>query len=225
MNPHKITEKFEKAVAKYTGAPYAIATTSCTMAIFLALQYLKWADKLPRVIDCPARTYVSVPMQIVHVGALIQWTDEEWEGQYELAPTKVIDSARLFTSGMYRPGTFMCTSHHWGKTLGVQQGGMILHDNKIAHGWFKRARFDGRQPGVHPVDDHFIIGWHAYMSPEVAAEGLVRLGMLPRDNKPLPNDNYPDLSRAKCFAPYCTDPPNQRRAATDNSRVLRFPRP
>lgn len=202
MNPHRITEDFEAAVADYTGAPYAIATTSCTMAIFLSLQWLKAKGELPDVIECPKRTYVSVPMQIIHSGAKIEFRDYKWRGFYKLNPTPVVDSARLFTSDMWMPGSMMCTSHHWGKTLGVQQGGCILTSDAEAAGWLKRARFDGRTPGVPPSRDHFQLGWHAYMSPEVAAEGLMRLALLPRHNDPLPNDDYPDLSKAAVFQPY-----------------------
>jgi len=202
MNAHRVTEEFENAVAKYTGAPYAIATTSCTMAIFLSLQWIKSTGRLPDVIGCPRRTYVSVPMQIVHVGAKIHFQDYVWKGFYRLGPTPIIDSARLFTSGMFVPGSMMCTSHHWGKTLGIQQGGCILTSDSEAAGWLRRARFDGRTPGVPPKFDRFQIGWHAYMSPEVAAEGLMRLSLLPEHNDPLDSDEYPDLSKAEVFQPY-----------------------
>lgn len=201
---HDVTRVFEEEVAAYTGAPYAVATTSCTMALFLALQWLKHQGKLPDKIECPRRTYVSVPMQIVHAGAQIEWNDEAWGayGYYWLQPTMVVDSARLFTSGMYRPGTLWCTSHHWGKTLGLQQGGMILTDDAAAVRWLRRARFDGRKPGVPVKYDDPMIGWHAYMSPEVAALGLMKLSLLPRNNMPIPPDEYPDLSTFKCFDPY-----------------------
>lgn len=205
ISAHRVTEEFENAVAEYTEAPYAIATTSCTMAIFLSLQWLKARHQLPEVIECPRRTYVSVPMQIVHAGARIRFVDLSWEGFYRLGPTPVIDSARLFTSGMYVPGSMMCTSHHWGKTLGIQQGGCILTSDAEAAFWLRRARFDGRTPGVPPKHDRFQIGWHAYMSPEVAAEGLMRLALLPKHNDPLPNDDYPDLSKAKVFQPYLAE--------------------
>jgi hypothetical protein len=37
------------------------------------------------------------------------------------------------------------------------------------------------------------------MSPEIAAEGLVRLMHLPKHNPDLPNDDYPDLSQMDIF--------------------------
>jgi dTDP-4-amino-4,6-dideoxygalactose transaminase len=202
MNPHKVTEDFENAVAKYTGAPYCVATTSCTMAIFLSLQWLKSRGELPDVIECPKRTYVSVPMQIVHAGSKISFVDHEWYANYRLDPTPIIDSARYFSSDMYLDGTLTCTSHHWGKTLGLQQGGCILTDDWEAVKWLRKARFDGRTPGVKPKDDEFILGWHAYLSPEIAALGLMKLSLLPKHNMAIPSDDYPDLSKAEVFRPY-----------------------
>ena len=94
----------------------------------------------------------------------------------------------------------VCTSHHWSKTLGIQQGGCILHDDPEADAWLRRARFDGRTEGVAPKDDNITqVGWHCYMSPEVAAESLVRLHFLPKHNASLPNDDYPDLSQMEIF--------------------------
>lgn len=200
MNPHQVTRDFEAAVAEYTGAPYCVAVNSCTNALFLSLMWLKHIGELPPLISCPSRTYISVPMQIVHAGASPIFMDQDWLGQYRLAPTPVIDSARLFTGGMYKRGTFMCTSHHWSKTLGLQQAGCILHSNAKADAWLRRARFDGRAPGVPPSEDDFsFCGWHMYLAPEISALGLMRLSLLPKHNAPLPNDAYPDLSKMAIF--------------------------
>ena len=38
-NPFKIVDMFEETVADYTGAPYAVAVTSCTDALFLCCKY------------------------------------------------------------------------------------------------------------------------------------------------------------------------------------------
>jgi len=101
---------------------------------------------------------------------------------------------------MYYPGRFVCLSLHWSKILGLQQGGVILTDNFGAAEWFKRVRFDGRREGVPPADDSFpMLGWHMYLSPEIAAQGLVKLHFLAKHNDDLPNDDYPDLSRMEIF--------------------------
>lgn len=205
-SPFNVVRDFEQAVAEYCGAPYAVAVTSCTMAIRLSLLYWKNLRNIftfPYRIKMPKKTYVSVGYQILISGFQIEFTEEEWLGYYKLDPTNVVDSARLFTSSMYIPGTLMCTSHHWTKTLGLGQGGCILTDDAKAVEWFKKMRFDGRTEGVAPKDDNFeYLGAypeHCYMSPRDAAEGLSRLAILPKHNDPLPNDDYPDLSKLKVF--------------------------
>lgn len=160
----------------------------------LACKYLN-----VQTVSIPRFTYVSVPMSILHAGGKVVFDDRQWTGSYSLNPYPIRDSARRFTSGMYSGG-YECVSFHWSKTLGIQQGGAILHDDKDADTWFRRARFDGRREGVAPKDDTFdVLGWHCYLSPEIAAEGLVRLSFLPKHNPDLPNSDYPDLSRAPLF--------------------------
>jgi dTDP-4-amino-4,6-dideoxygalactose transaminase len=193
VNAFQVVRDFEKAVADYTGAPYCVAVNSCTAALLLACAWNKVQE-----VEIPKRTYVSVPMSILHAGGKVRFRDEEWRGLYQLRPYPIWDAARIFTSGMYSGG-FVCTSFHWSKTLGIQQGGAILHNNLDADKWLRRARFDGRTEGVAPKDDTFILGWHCYMSPEIAAEGLVRLSFLPKHNDPLPNSDYPDLSKVPLF--------------------------
>lgn len=217
MNPYDVVRDFERAVAEYTGAPYCVAVSSCSAALMLAVAWHLWKN-VPaghdailgtRRIEIPRRTYVSVPMAIIHAGGRPTFRDEEWLGAYQLKPLPVWDSARYFTTDLYKCitecyasaiGQMVCTSHHWSKTLGIQQGGCILHDDPEADAWLRRARFDGRTEGVAPKDDNITqVGWHCYMSPEVAAEGLVRLHFLPKHNAPLPNDDYPDLSQLEIF--------------------------
>jgi dTDP-4-amino-4,6-dideoxygalactose transaminase len=208
MNPHQVTRDFEGMLCAYTGAPYAVAVNSCTMALTLAVAWHFWKDVPPthapilgtRRITIPKRTYVSVPQAIIHAGGRPVFDDVDWLGMYQLFPLSVVDSARFFTGGMYISTMFMCVSFHASKTLGLEQGGAILHDSREADAWFRRARFDGRAEGVAPKDDTgIIVGWHCYMNPSTAAQGILKLHSLPRHNAPLPNDDYPDLSTLECF--------------------------
>lgn len=212
MNPHQATKDFERELCHYTGARFAVAVNSCTAALLIAVawwmraappgenNFHKWGARYDRRVDIPKRTYVSVPMSIIHAGGRPTFRDEEWVGEYQLKPLPVWDCARRFTSGMYRSGTFQCVSFHWSKILGIQQGGAVLHDDPDADAWLRRARFDGRTEGVPPAKDTFAhLGWHCYLSPEVAAEGLVRMSFLPKQNADLPNDDYPDLSTLEIF--------------------------
>lgn len=218
IDAFKVVRDFEAALCEYTGAPYAVTVNSCTMALLLVVAWhlqringhVEYRPTLHQEsqrrhtwvnVEIPKRTYISVPQSIIHAGGRPTFRDEEWLGAYQLKPLPVWDSARRFTSGMYVGHMhMMCVSFHWNKTLGIQQGGAILHGDPSADVWLRRARFDGRTEGVAPNDDRFdMIGWHCYMSPEIAAEGLVRLSHLPRHNEPLPNDDYPDLSTMSIF--------------------------
>lgn len=215
MNAHQVTREFEKELCTYTGAPFAVAVNSCTAALMLACLwnagplsrpwfmvkdhpssiYHQWNGE----VSMPKRTYVGVPMAVVHAGCKPTFRDEEWQGEYRLEPFPVWDAARRFTSGMYHGG-FQCVSFHWSKILGLSQGGAILHNDPVADRWLRRARFDGRTEGVPPAEDTFdMLGYHCYLSPSVAADGLMRLSTLPLHNKDLPNSNYSDLSLAPIF--------------------------
>lgn len=193
MNPFSVVDDFERAVADYTGAPYCVAVNSCTNALLLACLYCK-----VETVSIPKRTYVGVAQSILNAGGQIEFDERQWMGSYSLNPYPIRDSARRFTGGMYRGG-YDCVSFHVAKVLGIDQGGAILHSDAKADKWFRRARFDGRTPGVAPKDDDFIRGYHFYLSPPLAAMGLWRMNYLPKDNPDLPNDDYPDLSQQKIF--------------------------
>lgn len=211
IDPFKVVRDFEAALCDYTGAKYAVTVTSCTSAIMLALLLHDWGRPyetigVVEVVKIPKRTYVGVAQSVLWVANLGNWdihlrfADIKWSGCYQIGDTPVWDYARRFTSGMYRPGEFQCVSFHPTKILGLSgYGGAILHDSDDADEWLRRARFDGRKEGVHPKDDVFTRGWHCYMAPATAAEGLVRLASLPEHNDDLPNDDYSDLSTQEIF--------------------------
>lgn len=197
-NPFDVVRMFEENLAEYTGAPYAVATTSCTTALLMCLS-LPWEHKGD--IGLPRKTYVGVAQSIINSGRKIKFwkKNEDWCGMYRLAPLPIWDCARHLTSDMYMAGQLMCLSFHWTKHLGIGQGGAILCDHPITAECLRRMRFDGRTEGVAPDEDQFIGGYHAYMMPRDAAEGMTRLSLLPEHNDPLPNSNYPDLSKQEWF--------------------------
>jgi dTDP-4-amino-4,6-dideoxygalactose transaminase len=230
-NPYDVVRQFEAALAEYTGAPYVVSTTSCTAALMLAVAWhlrdrdgyvttdgIRVYELNPPAIEIPRLTYVGVAQSILNAGGRVSFRDEDWNGHYQLRPLPVWDSARLFTGGMWEfpwqgvnyrgppNGYMMCLSFHHTKHLGIStHGGAILHDNPEADAWLRRSRYDGRAEGVAPKDDTGIIrGWHCYMTPPAAAEGLLRLSCLPRHNDPLPwgpgtNSDYADLSQMEIF--------------------------
>lgn len=207
---HKITEEFEKALCEYTGAPYAIALDNMSNALFLALYYEKNIKKSfeTEFIECPSRTYPSVPCEIIHAGYKVTFTPVEGKtikGPYRLSPTNVVDSALRFTADMYERGTHMCLSFTGPyKTLKLSKGGAILTDDHDAMLWFKRARFSGRRECSYH-DDHFdMLGWNFYMMPELAARGLLMMTQFYdlKGNKKNMEDlelPYPDLSKYEIY--------------------------
>jgi dTDP-4-amino-4,6-dideoxygalactose transaminase len=195
MNAFDVVRIFEEEVAKYTGAPYAVAVESCSNALLLCCEYHK-----VKKVQLPANTYVSVPNAVIRAGGKVRFVDKKWRGAYRLHPYPIVDAAKRFTSGMYETRTYMCVSFHGRKILNAGRGGMILTDDAEAVEWFKRARFDGRKEGV-PIneDDINVLGHHVYMTPEQATAGLSRLMFLPQHNEDMPAEDYGDLRKHSIF--------------------------
>lgn len=202
---YKITEDFEKALAEYTGAPYVVTVDNQSNALFLALMYenVKGVE-----ITIPARTYPSVPCEIIHAGGRVKFRAVEGttlKGAYQLEPTKVWDSALRFTSGMYQEGTHMCISFTGPyKHFKLSKGGAILTDDHNAYLWFKRARFSGRRECSYHDDNLDMLGWNFYMMPELATRGLLMMNQFYNgEGKPKHNEDlelpYPDLSKFKIY--------------------------
>jgi dTDP-4-amino-4,6-dideoxygalactose transaminase len=201
-NPYDVVRQFESALCEYTGAKHAVTVTSCTMAILLACEYLNTtAGMRPLTISIPKRTYVGVAQSVLHAGCRLKFRDQDWRGGYKLEPYSVWDYARRFTSGMYVEDTIQCLSFHHSKILSIStHGGALLTDFDQAARWFRIMRFDGRHEGVSACDDVTTVrGYHCYLTPPAAAEGLLRLSVLPRHNDDLPPSDYPDLSLQPIF--------------------------
>ena len=208
---HKVTEEFEKELSKYTGAPYVVCIDNQSNALFLTLYYERNILKkdLP-TITIPSHTYPSVPCEIIHCGAKVNFkeSDIRLTGAYQLYPSKVYDSALRFTSNMYVPETHMCISFTGPyKHFKLSKGGAILTDDENAYKWFKKARFSGRSEcSYHEdnFDDNPVIGWNFYMMPELAARGLLLINQFynydgsPKENEDL-TLSYPNLSKFKCY--------------------------
>jgi len=198
-NPFKIVEMFEDEVAHYTGAPYAVSVDSCTNAIFLCCKYLN-----VQTVTIPAKTYLSVPMSIIHAGGEVVFDKSgsvnHWTGQYQLKPYPIHDSAKRFTSKMYNAGQFYCLSFHIKKQLNIGKGGMILTDNIDAVNWLKKARYEGRSEKFYKEDDITFCGWNMYMAPSVAARGLELMHNYPEhvpDSQEI--NGYRDLTEFSVF--------------------------
>ena len=207
---YKITEDFEKALADYTGAKYAITLDNMSNGLFLALYYEHYVNKSIKTdtITIPNRTYPSVPCEIIHAGLKVGWNTVNGEtltGAYPLEGSNVWDSALTFTADMYKPKTHMCVSFTGPyKHFKLSKGGAILTDDLKAYHWFKRARYSGRRECSYHDDNLDMIGWNFYMMPELAARGLLLMNQFynmdgskkHQEDLTLP---YPDLSQFKIY--------------------------
>jgi len=198
---YEVTKQFEDELARYTGARFAITVDNASNALFLALMY---EDIKGQEITIPARTYPSVPCEIIHAGGKVNFEPVKGntiKGAYQLKPTRVWDSALRFTTGMYIPNTHMCISFTGPyKHFKLSKGGAILTDDRDAYFWFKRARYSGRRECSYHEDNLDMLGWNFYMMPELAARGLLLMNQFydmqanPKHNEDLELP-YPDLSK------------------------------
>jgi len=198
-NTYKVISDFEKRIAEYCGAPYAISVDNATNALFLCMKYLKISNK---EITIPSRTFMSVPCAIIHSGNKVKFNKNhpavnknKLKGQYKLEPFPIWDSALSFHKSMYLSGQLMCLSFSGPhKFLKLGKGGMILTDNKEAYKWLQRAKYFGRNPVDHLEDNFNMLGWNYYMLPEIAARGMVLMLGIDDHNEDLEIE-YQDLSK------------------------------
>ena len=192
----EIIEKFENEIAKFYGAPYAVAVDCCTHAIELCLRHQKIKHY-----TVPKRTYISVPFLANKLNISFDWRDEDWQDYYYLGSTNIIDAAVLWKKDSYIPNTFMCVSFQYRKHLSLGRGGIILTDNKKDVIILKKMSYDGRLPNI-PWRDQDIdtMGYHYYMTPETAKLGLSKL---PDAIKTKPKQwvvtDWPDLTKMEIF--------------------------
>ena len=193
----ELVTKLEDKVASFFGAPYAIATDSCTHAVELCLRY-----EDPYEVTFPTHTYPSIPFLRHKLG--LRWTfkEEEWVDYYQIGNTNVYDAAVLWKMGGYIPSTHMCLSFQFQKHLKIGRGGMILTDNKEAFEIMSEMVYDGRNSRDIPWREQNIktIGYHYYMTPEAAQTGLDQFEKaVVTEPKIWTDRDYPDLRTMDVF--------------------------
>jgi len=191
---YRVVDLFEQELCDFTGAPYAVAVSSCTNALFLSLTWERMRG-VEGPIWIPPRTYVGVLQSVLNAGFDVAWKPvEDWQewGWYGLEGSDVYDAARHLERDMYNAPFLVCLSFHSAKQLPIGRGGAILTASDAAAEWFRAARMDGRAPGSDgpPI----FPAWHMPMPPDVAARGLDILSRWEGSPAPLPRTDYPDLS-------------------------------
>ena len=190
--------KFENKISKFFGSTYAVAVDSCTHGIELCLRYTKETK-----ISVPKRTYLSVPFLAEKLGLERSWRDDVWEDYYTLnyGEKRIIDAAVLWRKGSYVPNTFMCVSFQYQKHLSLGRGGVILLDNEYDYKNLKKMSYDGRLPNLPWRDQNIdTIGYHYYMTPEIAQLGLDKLDeAIKKEPRKWVYADWPDLTEMKVF--------------------------
>lgn len=196
----KTVELFEQKIAKFFGAPYAIAVDSCTHGIELALRYLNAKE-----INCPKRTYLSIPMLAHKLNIKLKWRDESWQDYYNLtpySPNNIYDAAVLWQKNSYRPDSFMGISFQRQKHLNLLRGGALLVPDRQSYDTLKAMSYDGRADLNLPwrTQNVKIFGYHYYMLPETAQLGLEKLDEAIRTPpKKWTITDWPDLTQLDVF--------------------------
>lgn len=189
-------EQFEKLVAEYYNAPYAVATDCCTHAIELCLRLTE-----PVYVKCPSHTYLSIPMTFRKLKLQWDFTDEQWQDHYTITNTNIIDAAVYWKKNGYIRNTLMCLSFQYKKHLSLGRGGMILTDNKETALQLKKMSYDGRLPNVPWAEQNIdMMGYHYYMTPETAEMGIEKFKTASiNEPKQWSYKDYPDLTTMKVF--------------------------
>ena len=187
--------EFERRIAEFFGAPYAVAVDSCTAGIELVLRYKNFS-----YLKCPKRTYLSIPMLANKLNIPLVWDDNKWSERYFLS-CGVQDAATFWQRVGYTHG-FMCLSFQYQKHLSVGRGGMILCPDEASYNQLKKMSYDGRLPGIPwREQDIDTIGYHYYMTPETAALGLQKLpDAIATPPRIWSYADYPDLTKMKLWA-------------------------
>lgn len=191
----QVIADFEKEVAKFFDAPYAVAVDCCTHGLELCLRYKK-----AKKIIVPNRTYLSVPMLADKLNIEMEWYDKKWQDYYYITDD-IIDAAVFWEEGGYIPNTYMCISFQFRKHLSLGRGGIILFDKEEDFDILKRMSYDGRSPDESwSVQNIKTIGYHYYMTPETAELGLKKLpAAIETPPKQWVYTDWPDLTKMDVF--------------------------
>lgn len=185
--------EFERAIADHFGAPYAVATDSCTHALELSLRHTK-----AEFAQCPDSTYISVPFTLKKLGIKFNFVHKEWENYYYLTD-KVVDAATSWKPYSYVLGTYMCLSFQYQKPLNLGRGGAILCGFEEDYETLKKMAYDGRSDDKPWAEqDIDTIGYHYYMTPETAMLGLEKISTV-ENNKIWTWRDYPYLPDMSVF--------------------------
>lgn len=186
---------FEDQMADFYNAPYGVAVDCCTHGLELCLRYTDAKE-----IIVPKRTYLSIAMLANKLNIKRTFIEDEWKDYYYLTDN-IIDAAVCWKPNSYIGGTFTVLSFQFKKHLSLGRGGMILTDNEEAAIELKKMSYDGRSQDKPWAEQEIdTIGYHYYMTPETASQGLHKFHDAScTEPKKWTYMDYPDISNLKVF--------------------------
>ncbi|CAB4133693.1 DegT/DnrJ/EryC1/StrS aminotransferase [uncultured Caudovirales phage] len=195
-NPWNILDEFERTVAEFYGAKYAVSVDCCTHAVELCLRLIK-----PDWVSCPSQTYISIPFTFEKLNLDWDFENYNWTNYYFIGNTPIIDAAVYWKQGGYIPNTFMCLSFQFQKHLSLAKGGMILTDDFYAYEELKKMSCDGRvRTSPWMSQDISTVGYHYYMTPEVAQLGIDKFEeAVKKEPRIWTQSDYPYLPKLPVF--------------------------
>ena len=196
MKPFEKVTYFEEKVAEFYSAPYAVAVDCCTHGLELALRHTQATE-----IFVPKHTYLSIPMLADKLNIKRNFIDSEWLDYYYIT-NNIIDSAVYWKKNSYIKGMYMVLSFQYQKHLSLGRGGMILTDNKESAHILRCMAYDGRDNNTGPWTTQEInnIGYHYYMTPEIAELGVSKLSSaILNKSKQWSYLDYPNLTNLEIF--------------------------
>ena len=177
-------------MAEWWGSPYAVAVDCCTHAIELSLRL----DQPHAHVTVPAHTYISVPFTLNKLRLNWSFNNTKWQDYYYITNTRIIDSAVYWEKESYIENSLQCLSFQFKKPLNLGRGGAILCSDRDDYVELKKLAYDGRYGDTGWMkQDITSVGYHYYMTPETATEGLNKLNTT-TSNKLWNYTDYPDLS-------------------------------
>ena len=172
-----------------------MATDCCTHAIELSLRL----DQPHAHVTVPKHTYISVPFTLNKLSLNWSFNKSKWVDYYSITNTRIIDSAVYWEKGGYIPNSLQCLSFQFKKPLNLGRGGAILCGNREDYVNLKKLAYDGRYgDNGWMTQDITSVGYHYYMTPETAQEGLNKLNST-TSSKQWNYSDYPDLSDFAVF--------------------------
>jgi len=163
-----IRTEYEENIAKYVGAKYAVAVTSCTDAIFLTLK------SIGHHVTCfvPSLSTTRFLNALIHSGNDYTITDDsEWVGSNYILyedEFKIIDSAQEVEPNMfkeYNDNDVLLLSNYPTKPVGGIKGGIVVSNDKERIDWIRRASFFGESFAVDSwKGEPSFVGWQMYMN-------------------------------------------------------------